>query len=889
MPAMSGMRFGKYELISRLGVGGMGEVWRARDHDLHREVAIKFLPERYAADTTRLGRFAQEARAASQLNHPNIVTIHEVGQTSGLPYIVMELVLGETLREIVPAQQGRGLGLRRLLDIGAQLADGLAKAHSAGIVHRDLKPENVMVTSDGFVKVLDFGLAKLRADGDGEQEPWCDTDAPTRPEAPLLQTAVGAVMGTAGYMSPEQARGRPVDYRSDQFTLGAILYEMATGRQAFHRETLAQTIAAIIEDAPEPLSVLSPGLPPPVRWIIERCLAKDPAERYASTLDLARELRGLGERLGEVTLSWPSPAPGPGRPRPGRRIALRALVAIVAAGTLTWMGPPAVEWATLRLGMRPVPREKHVAVLPFRTSGETPEDRALAEGLAELLTVRLAQLERFQPSLWLEPSVNVLQAGVTSATHAERALGVTLIVSGSVSRLEGRLVLTATLEDARRRRTLRAVTAESVDALVGGVVQMLELELHAPEAAALRAASSGVTEAATLATLGFGYTPYTEGRSALERYEQVPNIERAIELFARALEQDPRYALAHAGLAEAYWRLYRTTRKPEHVALARRHCERALALDDLSAVPWITLGIIEAGTGHAEEAVVKLQRALDRNPRSAEAHRELGDAYERLRRDEDAEAAYARAMELRPGSWANHNYRGAFLAARGRYEDAAKAFDQALALAPDNARVWSNLAAVRLRQERTAEAEAALRESLRLLTTSSALGNLGALQFSQGRWAEAARTLERATALAPLDYRPWHGLGGAYHWAPGERPRAAAAFRRAAELAADEHRLDPQNRRVLIHLADCKAMLGQNAEARALAQEALAGSGVSAPVARIGAGVYEQLGERETALRWLEAALRGGHPRGEIDRDPWLVALRDDPRYGRLTAVIPGG
>src|SRR5512134_1713964 len=248
MPATVGMRFGRYELLSRLGAGGMGEVWRARDQDLHRDVAVKFLPEKFANDPNRLSRFSQEALAASRQIHPNIITIHEIGETSGLHYIVMELVEGETLREILLAHAERPLSVRRLLEIGAQIADGLAKAHAAGIVHRDLKPENVMVTSDGFVKILDFGLVKLRGDGSGGEQ-WFDSGAPTwpGPGSPSPQTAAGAVLGTAGYMSPEQARGRAVDHRSDQFALGAILYELATGRQAFRRETPAQTIAAIIE------------------------------------------------------------------------------------------------------------------------------------------------------------------------------------------------------------------------------------------------------------------------------------------------------------------------------------------------------------------------------------------------------------------------------------------------------------------------------------------------------------------------------------------------------------------------------------------------------------------------------------------------------------------
>ncbi len=350
MPPSVGMRFSRYELLSRLGAGGMGEVWHAHDHDLHRDVAVKFLPEQFAADPNRMGRFAQEARAASSLNHPNIVTIHDIGEGSGLHYIVMELVEGQTLRELILGQEGRAVSTRKLLEIGAQLADGLAKAHAAGIVHRDLKPENVMVTSDGFVKILDFGLAKLRADGSGEKERGFDSAAPTWPQSPSPQTAIGAVLGTAGYMSPEQARGRAVDYRSDQFTLGSILYEMATGRQAFRRETPAQTIAAIIEDPPEPLAALSPQLPPPVRWIVERCLAKEPAERYASTLDLARELRSLRERLPEVDSSAPGRAALPGlRLRVFAR-PLRAGAAVLAVLALAWA--VSESWKRLAPGTR---------------------------------------------------------------------------------------------------------------------------------------------------------------------------------------------------------------------------------------------------------------------------------------------------------------------------------------------------------------------------------------------------------------------------------------------------------------------------------------------------------------------------------------------------------
>jgi serine/threonine-protein kinase len=881
------MRFSRYELLSRLGAGGMGEVWRARDHDLHRDVAVKFLPERFAADPGRMGRFAQEARAASSLNHPNIVTIHEIGETSGLPFIVMEVVEGHTLRELILGRETHPFTPRRLLEIGGQIAEGLAKAHAAGIVHRDLKPENVMVTGDGFVKVLDFGLAKLRSDGSGGPDQGFDSAAPTWPDSPSPQTAVGAVLGTAGYMSPEQARGRPVDYRSDQFTLGAILYEMATGRQAFRRETPAQTIAAIIDDAPEPLHVLSPALPPPVRWLIERCLAKEPGERYASTLDLARELRSLRERVGEVTSTPPSTRPGD-RPRwRARGIAVLAtLAAFAAAG---WLGPSLVERATLALGVRPVPVEKRIAVLPFRAPGVSSDDAALAEGLASLLTVRLAQLERFQPSLWVEPFGSLVQSGAASAERAARALGVNLVVTGTVQRVEGRLVLTATLEDARRSRALRAVSAVGVDALVDGVVRMLDIELGAEGAAALRGSATGVAEAATLASQALGYTPYAEGRSTLERYEQSRNIERAIGLFNRALEQDPRYALAHAGLGEAYWRLYQNERKAEMVTLATQHCERALALDDLLARPWLTLGMIHAGTGRADEALADLEKARVRDPRSPEIHRERGFALERLARWDEAEASYREAIELRPELWSSYNHLGAFLYARGRLPEAEAAFRRARALAPENVRVLSNLAGVLHAQDRLEEAEEIYEEALAVQPWPTAAANLAALQFDQKRYAEATRTLERAVAGGTRNYRTWHSLAASRYWTPGRRAAATEAYRQAAALAEEQRRLDPRDPVLAAYLADCHAMLGEPEKARRLAEEAVALSTGDSEATAVVAGVYEELGDREAALHWLGVALRAGHPPGLIGTDPTFDELRGDPRWAKLARVPASG
>jgi len=313
-----GTRLGAYEIVAPLGAGGMGEVYRARDTRLSRSVAIKVLPAELASDRDRLGRFLREARAASSLNHPHIVTVHESGEEEGFPFLVMELVDGSSLRELLLAGP---LPLRKALAVAAQVADGLAKAHEAGLVHRDLKPENLMVTRDGYAKVLDFGLAK--------EAPKSEPDASRA--LTVGSTETGTIVGTVGYMSPEQAAGRPVDFRSDLFAFGCVLYEMLCGRRAFDEPTAVDTLSAILHREPEPLPE---SVPQPVRWVVERCLAKEPGERYAATRDLARDLAQLRE------VRSASGDAAPLAPRPHRRVvaAIAALTALAVVAGAFFLG-----------------------------------------------------------------------------------------------------------------------------------------------------------------------------------------------------------------------------------------------------------------------------------------------------------------------------------------------------------------------------------------------------------------------------------------------------------------------------------------------------------------------------------------------------------------------
>ncbi len=319
MTLSAGTRLASYEIVRHIGTGGMGEVYRARDTTLSRDVAIKVLPAPLAGDAERLARFEREARTASALNHPNIVTIYEVGQADGISFIAMELVEGKTLRELVGAGP---VPIKKLLPLAAQMADGLARAHAAGIVHRDLKPENLMVTREGLVKILDFGLAKLVRTG---FEASRGTEHPTVSRG----TEAGTILGTVGYMSPEQASGEPADFRSDQFSFGSILYEMIMGGRAFERSTPAQTLAAIIESEPEALATAAPRTPAHLVWVVERCLSKDAEERYASTTDLARDLAALRDRASGISISDVEP-PAARRPRRSRGVLFAMAIAVAA-------------------------------------------------------------------------------------------------------------------------------------------------------------------------------------------------------------------------------------------------------------------------------------------------------------------------------------------------------------------------------------------------------------------------------------------------------------------------------------------------------------------------------------------------------------------------------
>lgn len=853
----SGAKLGSYEIIAPLSAGGMGAVYKARDTKLPRQVAVKVLPPSFASDPDALVRFRREADVLASLSHPNVVTIHEIGQEGHTLYIAMEFVDGKVLNDVLAAGQMR---MEDVFDVATQIATGLAFAHQSRIVHRDLKPKNIMIRRDGLVKILDFGLSKL---------------APAFPQLPLDQTttltAPRTILGTVDYMSPQQAAGLPVDFRSDQFSFGLLLYEMTTGKRPFKRGTAAQTLAAIIEDEPQPATSLNRKVPHALDAIIRRCLRKDPEERYASTDDLVRELKEKREHFSGIGLvhlpSWTLPP-------------VLAVVCLLAAGGIWTIAPRLPERFRVWPPLVQTVAAKQLAVLPFTNVGNDPASQAFCDGLVEILSSKLSQLEQFQKSLRVVPATDVLREGIVSVKEARQTFGVTLVITGSVQRTDSRVRMTINLVDPQTLRQLKSKTIDTevrdISTLQDGVVleaaELLDVRLTSDAKQVLAVGGTSVPGA---------YDLYAQGRGYLQRYDVAQNVDHAITLFKAALAQDNRYALAQAGLGEAYWRKYEQSKDPQWAEQAKKTSAAAIGLNDKLAQVYVTLGMIHTGTGDYDQAIESLQRALQLDPLNADAYRELAKTYERLGKLKEAESTYLNAIVVRSNYWAAHNELGGFYFRMGRYDEAEKEFQTVVELTPDNARGYSNLGAVAYSQKRYQEAATMFEKSAAIKPTDAAYTNLGALYFSQGRYPDAARYFELAVQISGHDSQRWHNLAAAYQWS-NQTDKARVAFQRTAELAEEELRINPRDTNVLITLADAYSMLNRAQRARNLLEKAMALAPNDVSDTFQASVVYEQLGDRQRALEYIAKAIKGGYPRDLIEKAPSLTQLRSDPRFQGL-------
>jgi serine/threonine protein kinase/tetratricopeptide (TPR) repeat protein len=858
----SGAMLGSYEILAPLGSGGMGEVYRARDTRLNRAVAVKVLSPTFADDPNLLMRFRREAHVLASLNHPNIVTIYDIGQESRTVYIAMELVEGKVLDEILGAG---AMPMHDVLDVAIQIGAGLAVAHESGIVHRDLKPKNVMIRKDGLTKILDFGLSKLAP---GFQSSAFDGST--------AATEEGILLGTVDYMSPEQASGLLTDFRSDQFSFGSLLYEMVTGKRPFHRETMPQTLAAIIEDEPKPIASLNPKVPAAFETIVQRCMAKKPEKRYASTQELARELKEIRDSSvaeGAASLSANARTI---LHRPPLWLEITLAAALVVAG-ISIAAPRLFEKVRVRPeSLFPIP-EKQLVVLPFTNVGNDPENQGFCDGLVEIVSSKLSQLEQFQRTLRVVPSTDVLREGIVSVREARQTFGATLAITGSVQRTENRVRLTINLVDPRTLLQLKSKTidteAHDISVLQDGVVlevaELLDVKLSSQAKQVLAIGGTTVPSA---------YEYYLQGRGYLQRYEAPQNIDTAISLFNLALGQDRRYALADAGLGEAYWRKYEQTKDTRWAEEAKKCIADAIGLNDKLAQVYVTLGMIHSGTGHFDEAVQNLQKALALDPINSDAYRELAKTYQRMERMKDAESTYLNAIAVRPGYWAAYNELGGFYYHLGRYAEAEKEFRHVVELTPDNARGYSNLGVIAYSQKRYEEAAKMFEKSVAIKPTDFAYSNLGTIYYTLAQYDDAARYYEKAIQMNGREYLSWHNLAAAYQWS-SDPEKARAAFRRTAELAEEQRHVNPRDPTLLILLADAYSYLNQPLRARELLRQGLALAPDDVPNMFQASAIYERLGDRKLALQWIGMAIKRGFSLDLIEKEPTLAQLRLDPRF----------
>jgi serine/threonine-protein kinase len=638
-PSLIGERIGHYQILSQLGAGGMGEVYLAEDQRLRRKVALKLLPAQFTQDADRVRRFEQEARAASALNHPNIITIHEIGQVDGRHYIVTEFVDGQTLRQQMKSAR---LKLSEALEVAVQVASALTAAHEAGIVHRDIKPENLMLRTDGYVKVLDFGLAKLT-------EPAAqaiDTQAPT---AAALSTETGMVMGTAHYMSPEQARGQKVDGRSDIFSLGIVLYEMVTGRAPFEGATSSDVIAALLGKEPLPLTQLLPEIPVELERIVTKALRKEREERYQTIKDLLVDLKGLRQEL-EARAKEPSVASGEvtaARQRSSaqyltskihhhQRAALSVLAILVIA---------AVSLAYFFAGGKPI---DSVAVLPFVNANADPNTEYLADGIPESIINSLSQLPHLK--VMSRNSAFRFKGREINAQEVGQKLGVRAVLTGRVAQRGESLVINIELIDARDNRQIWGQQYNRKLADVFAVQEEMAKEIS--EQLRLKLSGAERQQLAKRPTKNLkAFQYYMQGRSYFHRHVREDLLE-AIRYYEKALAEDRHYALAYAGLADTYNALgvrgliapIEGQHKTEEAA---RH---ALALDDNLAEAHASLGGVYIAFVPSNFSLGdrELRRAIELNPSLALAHQFLGLSLVRQGRLDEALEELLKARELDP-------------------------------------------------------------------------------------------------------------------------------------------------------------------------------------------------------------------------------------------------
>ncbi|MGI8734191.1 MAG: protein kinase domain-containing protein [Pyrinomonadaceae bacterium] len=820
-----------YSMVAKIGEGGMGEVYQALDTRLDRKVAIKFLNEEFSRNEDKLSRFIQEAKAASALNHPNILTVYEIGEVDGKHYISTELIDGQTVRQQL--SQREPLPLNTILKIGVQVAEALSAAHHAGIIHRDIKPENIMIRKDGYAKVLDFGLAKL-------SEPAAGMSSGEDVTRALVKTIPGMVMGTVSYMSPEQARGKETDARTDIWSLGVVLYEMLARRVPFTGETINHTIVAILEREPPALG----NVPPELQRIVRKAITKDVDMRYQSARDLLIDLKSLRRDLdiqGELERSViPNSEPASSFPESATRMftsdtfeATRSGHAQSTQSVLT--STSSLEYAVnqarshkvgtalvgiLLVGVisavayfRFFPRGGNtgqvtsIAILPFQNKSDDPNTDYLSDGLAESLIFRLSQL----PGLKVSSTSSVFRykGKETDAVKVGTELGVNAVMSGRMVQRGDNLTISVELVDVRNNTTLWGEQFErkmsdllaTQREIATAITEKLQLKLSGADAKGLNKQYTQSNEA---------YQLYLKGRYYYNKRSK-DGLERAIASFRQAIELDRNFALAHVGISDSYFVM------PSYAYLSPKE-----------ATP---------------QSLNAARRALQIDADLAEAHSSYASGLTVERNWAEAEHEFRRALELNPNvAEIHYRYGLEYLAPLGRLDESIVEIRRALDLEPLSIPMSANLAGVHLYARK----------------------NDLALEYAR-----------KAAALDPNHPTAKFWLGWAYN--------ANGMYSEAISLCEQALSTDQNNQDLLQILGYAYAKVGRRSEVENVIKRFEQIARTQYVVAYRVGNLYAMLGDKDRAFAEIEKSLAASD--WDINRikvDPFMDSLRDDPRFKEI-------
>jgi tetratricopeptide (TPR) repeat protein/TolB-like protein len=861
---MIGQTISHYLILAKIGQGGMGVVYRAHDEQLDRDVAIKLLPAATLSDETARARLLREARMASALNNPYICTIHEVGQANSQIFVVMELVEGQPLSTLISPG---GLSPETTIRYGKQIAEALEHAHGRGIIHRDLKGSNVVVTPEGRVKVLDFGLAKRML----QDEP----DGPTMSGASLTQA--GQLVGTLHYMAPEVLRGQPGDARSDVWSLGVLLSEMASGQLPFKGTTLFELSSMILHEPPAPLP---PLLPAGLRAVIQRCLAKDATERYQH----AGEVRVALDVTSPATIPIVAQTASPRRrwlfALSGLFVVSVALLAVRNAGVLRQrlFGSGAKEMGRV-LGLPPMGQGKYLTVLPFRVLGDRASLGYMADGIAEALTAKLFNL----PGLHVIANQSVKEADLEQPLEKiAGASGANLAITGTIQGTADKMRVTANLQDVVDNRRLWSGELTGApqnllmleDEMYNKIVAALDLNPTREETNRGEQHPTENVEA---------YDSYLRGREMMRNQQSAKEIDTALHYYDDALQKDPRFALAYTGIADASLAMYSKNKESFWSNKALAAATQAQQINDTLPEVHLTMGSVYIRTGKPSEAVEELKRAIALTPNSDVGYLRLGSAYLALGKKDEMIKAYQRAIQIDPYYWGNYNAEGSAYFQLGDYDKALASYQRVVELAPGRAGGYENMGAVYFSQGKFSQSIPYFEKCISLAPQANCYSNIGTAYFYLQRYAESVTMFEKALVINPNDEELAGNLADAYRW-NGQRDKSLATYDKAIALAYQQLQVNLRKADTMGRLALYYAKKGNAAQSMEWINRAHSIDPNSIELIYCAAVVHALGNQPDEALKYLREGFQKGYSTEEARRDPEFKSLQSHREFSEMLA-----